>query len=220
MRGRSSVSGMGGIRRAAAHRPRLLFSIGALWSLPCRREAERQERLARAAAYQEAAWVRGEEGEEDGDSEEVRASPRVARVVHSRPHRQAVFACRLHVAADSCVSVRTHLSPPAWACASLVACCKRKLFGPLGPGLPFPTHECLTTWEAKEASLRRRCQLLLCARSVSAALSWAAVPTCCRTWLPRTSWCGTAWPARSTSRARPRWTTTSDPGSTCCRWMG
>lgn len=35
----------------------------------CRREVERQERLARAAAYQEAAWVRGEEGSSEDDEE-------------------------------------------------------------------------------------------------------------------------------------------------------
>ncbi len=40
---------------------------------PCRREAERQERLARAAAYEEAAWVRGEAGSgSEEEDEEVR----------------------------------------------------------------------------------------------------------------------------------------------------
>ena len=46
-------------------------------SLPARRrEAERVERLARAAAYQEAAWVQGQ-GEEDSgedESDDVSAS--------------------------------------------------------------------------------------------------------------------------------------------------
>lgn len=38
-----------------------------------RREAERQERLARAAAYEEAAWVRGEAGSgSEEEEEEVR----------------------------------------------------------------------------------------------------------------------------------------------------
>ena len=40
-----------------------------------RREAERQERLARAAAYEEAAWVRGEAGSgSEEEEEEVRAT--------------------------------------------------------------------------------------------------------------------------------------------------
>ena len=44
-----------------------------------RREAERLERLAMAAAYEEAAWVRGEEGEEGEESEEVRGRVGLAR---------------------------------------------------------------------------------------------------------------------------------------------
>lgn len=91
----------------------------------CRREAERQERLARAAAYEEAAWVRGDAEGSESESDEVRR-PALALVLVLSP----AGCSRLLVPKEA---RHATLAPPTDAC-SVVPYRRTAAVAAAGPG--------------------------------------------------------------------------------------